>query len=302
MPLLDGALRRAPAELREHILRQAAIDLGVSTLTFDGDLGTFEGDARDRVVHAGYVASRTWAPEFHAIARRIFAAGGGTLIDVGANIGLTSIPLAKARNVTCHAFEPDPTNHRLLVRNIGANGADGLVTAYPLAAMDRDGAFELERSRDNMGDHRIRVSGAAAGAFGEQARQVVKVEARRLDSVLAGKTLASPVLLKVDVQGAEARVLRGAAGILGAVDHVFCEYWPYGLVRMGDTAAAFFEALSGFGYGCIVSPDGAPPLEPVGQLLPRVQQAIPAEGGSTAHLDLLLSRHPVLNAAGTRDR
>jgi FkbM family methyltransferase len=294
---VDAAIRRAPPEVRDHVLREACADLGVATITFEGDLGTFEGAVRDRVVHAGYVASRTWAPEFQTLVRSVFAAGGGTLLDVGANIGLTSIPIAKARNVTCYAFEPDATNYRLLVRNVEANGTGALVTPLNVAVMDRDAPFELERSSDNMGDHRIRVAQSGAGAFGEQARQVVKVEGRRLDSVLAGRALASPVMLKVDTQGAEARVFRGAAGILAAVDHVFCEYWPYGLVRMGDTPRAFFEAVSGFGYGCIVEPDGVPPLEPLAQLVERVRRALPQDGSSIGHLDLLLSRHPTLDAA-----
>jgi FkbM family methyltransferase len=300
LPLVDGAIRSLPPDARDYVLRRAAEDLGVATITFEGDLGTFEGAASDHVVHAGYVASRTWAPEFQALARRVFAAGGGTLIDVGANIGLTSIPIAKSHGVTCYAFEPDATNHRLLVRNVEANGAGTLVLPLKLAVMDRDGPFVLERSKDNMGDHRIRVGEGRRGAYDEDARPVTTVEGRRLDTALAGRKLAGPVLLKVDTQGAEARVLGGAAGILASVDRVYCEYWPYGLVRMGDTPARLLEALSGFGYGCVVRPDGVPPLEPMARLAERVQRAIPVDGRSTEHLDLLLSREPTLEVAAPR--
>ncbi len=307
LPLVDVAIRRSPAALREYVFREAALDLGVSTITCGGELGTFEGDARDRVVHAAYVSTRTWAPEFQTLVReRVFAAGGGTLVDVGANIGLTCIPIAVARGVTCYGFEPDPTNFRLLTRNIAANDAGARVTAFNLALMDQDGSFDFERSGDNMGDHRIRVSagngggagrGGAperAGAYGEQARTVVKVEARRLDAVLAGRPMPGPVLLKVDVQGAEVRVLQGATAILPAVDLLFIEYWPYGLARMGDTAAALLEVVSGFAYGCVMAPTGAPPFEPIAELLARVRRDIPMDGSRVDHLDLLLSRRATL--------
>jgi FkbM family methyltransferase len=294
LPAIGRALRLLPAQARDFVFRQQALELGVATITCDGDLGTFEGDVRDRVIHAVYLATKTWAPEYLALVRdHVLARGGGTLVDVGANIGLTSIPVAKARNTVCHVFEPDPQNYALLVRNAEANGVRSLVHAYHVAVMDREGTLTLERSSDNMGDHRIRMS-ATAGAYGEERRTVVQVEGRPLDDCLGDRPLAGPIVLKVDTQGAEARVFRGAKRTLDRADVVFAEYWPYGLRRMDDTPESFFAAASRFRYGAIVRGPAPPELEPIPTLLDQLRAAIPVDGSTTDHVDVILTRTPTL--------
>jgi len=295
LPSIVRALRLLPVKAREYVFRQEASEFGVATISCDGELGTFEGDVHDQVIHAVYLATKTWAAEYMAIVRdRVLAQGGGTLIDVGGNIGLTSIPVARARNTVCHVFEPDPRNHALLVRNAVANGVQSLVHAYNVAVMEHEGTFTLERSKDNMGDHRIRVAPATAGAYGEEGRTVVRVPGRPLDACLADQPLAGPVVLKVDTQGAEAQVFRGAAATLGRVDFVFAEYWPYGLRRMGDTPDSFFAAVSRFRYGGIVRGTAVPTLEPTPVLLDQLRAAIPPDGSTIAQVDIVLSQTPAI--------
>lgn len=292
LPVVDLALRRGHPDFRAWVFRRAGAHLGVTSVTCAGALGSFEGDARDGGPLAGYLARGTWAPEFQALAReRIFSRGSGTFVDVGANIGLSCIPLAKSCGVRCLAFEPEPANFRYLERNLAANGAMDLVRPYNLALMDANGSLEFELSDENMGDHRVRIaSDTPRESYGESARRVVRVEGRRLDGLVRRDDLPGPVMMKVDTQGAEARVLRGAAGILDAVDVVFLEYWPYGLHRMGDDPEALFSALSGFEYGWVVDPDRAPALVPLADCLAAVRRAIPVDGSSIEHLDLLLAR------------
>jgi FkbM family methyltransferase len=289
--VLPFIMKYLPWKVRYYLFREAALNLGVATITCDGELGQFEGYVHDREIHAVYLATKTWAPEFQTLARdHLFAAGGGTLVDVGANIGFTSIPVAKARHPICHAFEPDPANYALLVRNIAANGVGAFVKPQNTAIMDSDGTFELERSADNMGDHRIRIGAAADGAYGELQRQVVKVVARRLDTCLADQTLAHPLVLKVDTQGAEARVFRGAVKTLRQVDVVFAEYWPYGLRRMGDRPSSIFEVILGFEYGGIARGIEPVKLGPTRELVDQLQNVIPVDGTSIESVDIVLSR------------
>jgi FkbM family methyltransferase len=295
LPGIVRALRLLPAQAREYVFRQEASELGVATISCDGELGMFEGDVRDQVIHAVYLATKTWTPEYMALVRdHVLARGGGTLIDVGANIGLTSIPVARARNTVCHVFEPDPQNHALLLRNAAANGVQSLVHAYNVAVMEREGTLTLERSSDNMGDHRIRVTPVTAGAYGEERRSLVQVAGRPLDACLAGQPLAGPVVLKVDTQGAEARVFRGATATLDRVDVLFAEYWPYGLRRMEDTPEAFFSAVSRFPYGGIVRGMAPPTLEPTAVLVEQLRAAIPMDGSTIAQVDIILSRTPAI--------
>jgi hypothetical protein len=160
--------------------------------------------------------------------------------------------------------------------------------------MESEGRFTLEHSKDNMGDHRIRVTPATGGAYGEDGRTVVQVPGRPLDACLAGEPLAGPVVLKVDTQGAEARVFRGATATLGRVDVLFAEYWPYGLRRMGDTPDSFFAAVSRFRYGGIVHGMAPPRLEPTAVLVEQLRSAIPLDGSTIAQLDIILSQTPAI--------
>src|SRR3989442_15021738 len=112
--LADVAVRIGPAD---YLLRKAAARLGVASIGVDGPLGHFQGSALDRMVEGFYLVNRTWAPGLQQLLARLLR-NGGTLVDVGANIGLTSIPVARTPGVRCYAFEPDPENYRYLLSNI----------------------------------------------------------------------------------------------------------------------------------------------------------------------------------------
>ena len=62
-----------------------------------------------------YASTGRWAEHTNELIGRFFdKAGRGTFLDIGANIGLTTIPVARRANVACHAFEPEPENFRNL--------------------------------------------------------------------------------------------------------------------------------------------------------------------------------------------
>src|SRR3954453_21482666 len=84
----------------------------------DGSYGVFEGSNEDRVVMDEYRRLGTWAAELVAlITDRLFAGRAGTFIDVGANIGLVSIPVLERTGSLGIAFEPEPRNFGFLTRN-----------------------------------------------------------------------------------------------------------------------------------------------------------------------------------------
>ncbi len=284
--LVDAALSVTTRQQKEYLLRRVAEKVDVASFGCAGDLGFFQGSSRDQVVFAHYVATRTWAPELQALLNRLLERGG-TLIDVGANIGLTSIPVSRVSGVRCYAFEPDPENYRFLVSNIAANRAEN-VRAFNVAMMSEEGTLAFERSADNMGDHRVHVD-VNGGAFGEDRRDVVQVQGKRLDSALASESLKATVVLKVDTQGAEVRVLTGAAGLLPRVDVAILEFWPYGLRRVGDTPQGFYDAISTFPFGAIL---GGGPLAwmPTGELIAELRRRLPADASHADHADVVLSR------------
>lgn len=256
------------SDLYSHLPPRLLIDLclgsasrlqNINSIVVTGALGVFEGSPRDRVILPAYARNGTWSPELHSlITNNIFRDGQGTFLDIGANIGLTCVPVASHHRVTCIAFEPDPTNYGFLKNNIMRNGVDGLVRPHNLALFDAATELEMELSPDNLGDHRVRAADtppSATEAFNESHRKVIKIRAERLDEVLRDYTLSPPVVVKLDVQGAELHVLRGCLQTLQHVDLLVLEFWPYGLARAGASTEELFEYFRRFPLGTILSFD-----------------------------------------------
>src|SRR5262249_29519345 len=148
-----------------------------------GAYGLFEGAADDRVVFGTYLATGTWSPQLVALIAQLLGASGGTLIDVGANIGLVAIAALAHGGARCIAFEPAPDNYALLRRNLRRHGLEARVEAHRVALDSESGEVELALSAGNSGDHRI-VHGAAPAD-----RSRIRVPSVRLDEVIDERSL-----------------------------------------------------------------------------------------------------------------
>ena len=203
--------------------------------------GGFDGDAMARIMAALAVHA---AP---------FELEGRTVLDIGANIGTTTVPLLRrfgARRAI--AVEPEQANLRLLALNCLDNGVLDRVAIHALALSDHDGDVTLALSQDNFGDHRVLVAGEqSGGALGEAERETVSVPALRLDTLVErGDVDVSALgLVWIDAQGHEGQILAGARSLLGGPVPIVTELWPYGLRRHGglermcDLLAEHYEAV-----------------------------------------------------------
>jgi FkbM family methyltransferase len=126
---------------------------------------------------------------------------GTAIIDVGANIGNHSIFFGAILSAPVYAFEPFRPNHELLELNIAANGLDDQIVASSHAIGEAVGLASLQAGPlENFGTTRV--------IFGTGETTV-----RSLDSL----AIPGPVgLIKVDVEGAELPVLRGAEALIQA--------------------------------------------------------------------------------------
>lgn len=141
---------------------------------------------------------------------------GDIFYDVGANVGAYSLVAAKlCSGVFVYAFEPGfPTFHKLC-RNIAINGCGDRIVPLQVALSD-DTAMERFYYSD-MGPgaamHSLGASGGAANAsFDAVCSQ--SVISFRMDDLISRFNLPCPGHIKIDVDGSELRVLRGAAGTL----------------------------------------------------------------------------------------
>ncbi len=127
------------------------------------------------------------------------------IIDIGANIGIVSALLGREfPERTIHAFEPGPTTFEALGKNLALNGLERVV-AHRVALADKPGTLVFDAPPKRRANAKI----ATAASL-----HPVKVEATTLDAFIAEQGITAIGLLKIDVEGYETAVFRGAARML----------------------------------------------------------------------------------------
>jgi FkbM family methyltransferase len=121
-----------------------------------------------------------------------------TLVDVGANIGALSLPLACIPGVRVVGVEPGPEALKRLRFNIAAN-AFGNFEVDPVALSDNDSSIRFFAN-----DKDIKLSGiGVSGPNGDS----IDVPAKTLSTLLSDHGVDGPYVLKIDVERHEDRVL-----------------------------------------------------------------------------------------------
>ncbi len=123
-------------------------------------------------------------------------------VDVGANVGVYSLLAASIPGVSVESFEPSNEAYGHLLENVALNRFDARVTTHEAAAGAHDGSGWLIDGEDVY--NRLTTSDDPAA---------VAVDVVTLDRVL-GDDRRRVALIKIDVEGFEADVLRGAAAVL----------------------------------------------------------------------------------------
>jgi len=126
---------------------------------------------------------------------------GDLCIDVGANIGNHTLFFSAVCEASVIAIEPHKENSDLLIDNVKLNQLDHLVSVHRIAAGQSSGRGNLTvTDPGNTGKARFTTDPGGL------------LEVVRLDDLLDGERAVK--LMKVDVEGMELEVLKGAAGIL----------------------------------------------------------------------------------------
>lgn len=182
---------------------------------------------------------------FHRLVRP-----GDTFYDVGANIGyytrfvVRHLPVAKVIS-----FEPMSANVRLLRANVEIGGYADRVRVFPFALGDAARREELQV--DDMSDGSAVLTSISGGRASEGRRHLglapktEQIEVLRMDDVVPRESLPPPNVIKIDTEGAEASVLRGAMETLR-------RYRPRLAVSLhgAERGAEALAALADAGYVC----------------------------------------------------
>lgn len=164
---------------------------------------------------------------------------GHVVWDIGANIGLFTFAAASraGRHGQVVSVEADTWNADLLRRSaVLQPETSAPVVVVPLAVADESGVVSFEIATRNRSTNAI-VGLASSQAGGVRERHLVPTTT--LD--ILAEQFPLPHVLKIDVEGAEALVLRAASRVLAARPVVFCE------VTAGN-ADAVRNALVPHGY------------------------------------------------------
>jgi len=146
---------------------------------------------------------------------------GDVAVDVGAHVGLYALTFSREVGPAGRvlALEPDPRNRERLEANIGLNAFAGNVAMLAVAASDEGGTAVLHLSETSSRNSFYSLTDTTM-------IDAISVEKVTLDDCCARQGVSRVRLLKIDVEGHEPAVLRGASGLLSAqaIDYVMLEY------------------------------------------------------------------------------
>lgn len=224
------------------------------------DTGIVEITMRDGSAMRLNLASRTeqsvfWTGEYEpGVLSRLATCleQGSVVLDVGANVGFYTVPLARALKKMkgkVYSFDPIPGNCDRLRELISLNGLDDDVTLVPIALGEAEGEVVLWLEGSDRSD-----TGNAVAVLGEvggdvQGNTVARI--RRLDDVAAELGINACRLIKIDIEGAELMALRGGIEFVRKCRPIiYAECNAYWMSKFGHSFMDVLELLSPLNYQC----------------------------------------------------
>jgi FkbM family methyltransferase len=162
--------------------------------------------------------------------------------DIGSNIGLYSCVVSQkidAKAVV--AFEPSPPAYRKLRKNSELNGG---FHHYQIAISDTDETVEFAV---DVGDVQARMSTMNTHSATTDYR-IQEVPSRTLSSMVEAEGVPSPTIVKIDVEGAEFKVLSGMEPLLDTVRILYCEIHHPVLDDFDTSRNEIIEYLEAFDF------------------------------------------------------
>jgi len=165
---------------------------------------------------------------------RSTARRGDVAIDVGGNVGVTTVTMAKAvgEEGRVYTFEPDPGNLEVLRRNLTINRLRN-VRVFQMAVVDRVGEVEFY----------------GGTVVPEEGSEAASVRATSLDAFFSEEGLGKVDLINIDCEGSELMVLKGAERLLRENDvGIFCELHHSLLGKLGQSVRDIVGYLRALGF------------------------------------------------------
>jgi FkbM family methyltransferase len=182
---------------------------------------------------SGYLSEKLMTEIFMRNIRK-----GMTVVDIGAHMGYYTLLAAEITGIDGYvfSFEPEPFNFALLRKNIDINNHHN-VTAVQKAVIDKSlsATFYIK----DFAEHSVIKCGTS--------QKSIVVDAVSLDDFFTNNIVD---IIKIDVEGAEILVLKGAHRILSANPclKLFIEFSPVIIRRAGYEPSEFLAILHSYGF------------------------------------------------------
>ncbi len=185
---------------------------------------------------------RTFEPQESAWVKN-YLKPGMTFVDVGANIGyftLMAASLVKSHGVVL-AFEPSPYAFNRLDQTVKNNHLTQVKTVQS-GLSDSTGAIKLFVPK-LPGNHNSTM-------IANDESDAIEVPIQRLDDYLSANAITEIDFMKIDVEGFEPNVIRGAAKYLEArkIKAILCEFNKYWLTANNSSPDLLFKEIIGYGF------------------------------------------------------
>ncbi|MEM7338497.1 MAG: FkbM family methyltransferase [Actinomycetota bacterium] len=232
------------AELATAGVRRIAVPIDADTLLMRAEVGYVLCPANDVTLVTCLLDTGALERGTRAVLECI-TRPGDRYVDVGAHIGLHTIPLAQRVGVdgAAIAVEPHPETSDLLRRNLEANGAASTVV-HQCAVSDRIGTAELHIGRVS-GHHSLH---ALAPGTEQDGSPTLTVHTTPLDALVEPD--AGLTVVKIDAEGEELSVLAGMQRLLSDQDDLVLvvEFGPSHLTRAGIDPHDWLTAFTAPGF------------------------------------------------------
>ncbi|MFC1992422.1 FkbM family methyltransferase [Chloroflexota bacterium] len=162
---------------------------------------------------------------------------GDIVVDLGANVGYFTLLASKlvGKEGRVYAFEPEPLNYSILIKNIELNGYKNIISVQK-AVSGICGTVKLFIDEKATGCHTLSQY--------DDKKEFIEVDSVTLDNFFKDRN--HPVnVIKMDIQGAEIAALMGMDRIIEQNDNlkIFAEFNPSLIQGMGHSAEEFVRML-----------------------------------------------------------
>lgn len=248
-------------------------DRSIVTKKIDGI--NYELDLKEVIDYAMYIKGSREPDTSHAL--KMLCKRGHVVLDIGANVGSHALPMASyvGEEGKVYAFEPVPWAMNRMKRNLELNNFNNLVLE-PIALSDANEEVEMRfRASFKMGSKSgVGKEGKIDESWWNECEHV-QVRMETLDSYVAIHHLSRIDLIKLDVDGFEGKVIRGALETLKRFHpKIIMEVAPAWTEMRGDNMKSILRDIEQLGYKFYQEID----FEPIHNLF-EIVDALPPEGG-----------------------